>query len=309
MKAIIEMGRLAAKQAGIVSRQQLSALGIKLRAVDHAVETGVLIPQHPGVYRLPSTLVSRDSHLWADVRWVGHGAVVSHLSAAWLWKLEGLGRKPPHVVDVSVRATRQRRDLPNVRVHRSRTLAPVKDFATLGGVPCTSLARTLIDLAGVLDPSALEHAFDSAVRRSAENRGALFEAMKRLGTRGRTGIGNLIEIASREELGCTQSWLENEVRQCLRKANIPLPMPQFAINDDLGRRIGIFDFAWPEREVVIVVDSWEHHGGRDMFEKDRVQWTKLQAIGWRPIPVTYQRLLKDEAGFLRELRMVLGISV
>ena len=307
MHDFVEVSELASKQAGVVSRAQLLALGASMSALHRAVVRGLLVHhQYPGVYRLPSTTVVRATHLHAAILWAGDGAALSHLTAGWHWKLEGLGKKPPDVIDVSV--VNATRTVPKSTVHvwRTRTLVPIKDFASLGGIPCTSLARTLIDLAGLLDRRALEHAYDSAMRRSPDNRSALFDAIKRLGTRGRHGINKLIEIAARDELGATHSWLENETRQVLRAANIPLPMPQLEVRDADGKFICRPDFAWPEAMVVLFADSWEHHGKRGRFELDPVQRNKLMVNGWLPLAVTHQRLLTDERGFIDELRRALN---
>jgi hypothetical protein len=304
-----QVSQLAEKQGGLITRPQLTALGYLDGSISYAIDEGLLIRQLKGIYRLKSTIVTRETHLWAALLWAGDGAVLSHHTAGWLWKLEGLGRKPPDVIELSVPIDRQLVSHKTIRAWRTRTLVHAKDWAKLGGLPVTSVARTLIDLAKTLSPKNLEHAYDSAVRRNRETAAAVFDAIKRLGTRGRRGVEELIEIASRNELGCTQSWLEDEVRIALRNANVRLPLPQFQINDDDGRQICISDFAWPEVCVVVAADSYEHHGlDRRGFEKDRLQLSKLSAIGWRVVPITYRRLVSDEAGFIRELKQALRFA-
>ncbi|MBL8953235.1 MAG: type IV toxin-antitoxin system AbiEi family antitoxin domain-containing protein [Myxococcaceae bacterium] len=307
MRDFTEVSELAAKQGGVVSRAQLFERGYTRHSIQYGTDEGLLTRhQYRGVYRLASTAVDDDTHPWAALLWAGDGAVLSHLTAGWLWKLEGLGKKRPDVVHVSVPNATQHVAKKTVRLWRVRTLVPVKDFALLGGFPCTSLSRTLIDLAGVLDKKALEHAFDSAMRRSPDNLEALFDALRRL-TNGRSRMGALIEVATRQELGPTHSWLENETRQAMRAAKIPTPLPQYEVRDEQKRFICRPDFAWPEVSVALFCDSWEHHGSqRKRFELDPVQRNKLQVAGWRPVVVTDQRLLTDRAGFIEELRAILG---
>jgi len=306
---LVEISKLAAKQAGVVSRSQLFALGLTRHAIQYLLNRELLIRQQfRGVYRLPSTVVTRGTHLWAALLWGGEGAVLSHVTAGWVWKLEGLGRQPPDVIDISVPHETQIAPKKTVHAWRVRTMEHVKDWGIVHGFPCTNLSRTLIDLAAVLDEGELEHAYDSAMRRSRENRAALFSALRRLGATGRRGIDNLIEIAMRDELGPTQSWLEDETRQVMRAAGIRTPLPQYEIRDAQQRLICRPDFTWPEVEVALFCDSWEHHGKRARFELDPVQRNRLIAIGWRPLVVTHRRLITDEAGFLQELRDTLSGS-
>ena len=297
---------VAGKQAGVVSRDQLLDLGFSSSAIQRAVSDGTFVWQHQGIYRVASAPASREARLWAAVLWAGEGAVLSHLTAAWLWKLDGIGFAPPDELDVSVPARRVVLHSTNVRVHRVKILEPVKDFASYRRFPCTSLARTVVDLAGVLPADELESAFNSAVRRDKANRDAIDAVLRRLGTRGRVGLASLVEIALRDDLGVTDSRLEDKVRIALRRARIPLPIPQLEIPGIDGFPIGRFDFAWPEKSVVLCCDSWAFHGGRDMFEKDRRHSSALMAAGWLPIPITWQRLHNDLDGFLSELREALA---
>lgn len=296
---------VAGRQAGVISRDQLLDLRFSSSAIQRAVSDGTFVRQHQGIYRVASAPASRDARLWAAVLWAGEGAVLSHLTAAWLWKLDGLGLSPPEEVDVSVPARRVVLHSTNVRVHRVNILEPVKDFASYRRFPCTSLARTVVDLAAVLPADELESAFNSAVRRDRANREAIDAALRRLGTRGRLGLASLVQIALRDDLGVTDSRLEDKVRIVLRRARIPLPIPQLEIPGVDGFPIGRFDFAWPEKSVVLCCDSWQFHGGRDMFEKDRRCSSALMAAGWLPIPITWRRLHDDCDGFLRELRQAL----
>lgn len=307
MHDFVKVSSLASKQAGVVSRPQLFGLDVSHNSIQFALKSGVLVRHRfRGVYRLASTTVTRNTHLWAALLFAGESAVLSHVTAGWLWKLEGLGKKPPDLIDVSVPEARQLAMKKSLCAWRVRRLDLATDYGIVAGFPCTSLARTLIDLAAVLSPAALEHAFDSAVRRSEDNRTALFDALKRLGTRGRRGIASLVEIASRDELGATHSWLENETRQLLRREGLPTPLPQYEIDDERGNFICRPDFAWPEVRLALFCDSWKHHGPRDAFEHDRTQRNQLELIDWHPIAVTHRRLIADEAGFVAELRRFLG---
>ena len=296
---------LARKQAGIVSREQLIDLGFKRTAIHRALASGLLVRVFHGVYRLGSAYPSRDCKLWAALLCAGEGAVLSHVAAGFLWGLDALGLKPPPEIDVSIPHTRMVAPAPNLRVHRTNVLEPVKDFAKLHGFPCTSIARTLVDLASVLSRDDLESAFNSAVRKNRENGDAVVDALARLGLRSRRGASTLLDIATREELGVTDSRLEDRVRIAIREAGIRVPLTHLQICDSDGEQIGIFDFAWPEAMVVVVCDSWKHHGGQNMFHKDRDQGAALIAEGWFPFPVTWRHITQHCDVFIQRLRQAL----
>ena len=309
MRDFLEVSELASKQRGVVSRVQLTTLGFKRSSIQRAVRDRLLVPVLRGVYRLASAQVSRELQFWAALAYAGRDAVLSHRSAAWVWKLEGLGPKPPDITEILIPARWQRGSIERVRIRQSRILERGKDFATLHGFPVTSLARTVVDLASVLPPKDLEHAFDSAVRRGEHVRKAIHETLVRLDVPKHEGLPNLATIANRYELGCTQSWLEDEIRQLLREENIPLPLPQLAIPDADNRQICISDFAWPEHRVVICADSRKHHLGAAPFEGDRRIWTRLSAAGWHPLIVTWHQIKNERDELVTNIRRALGLPV
>ena len=307
MQNMSRIAQVASKQHGTVSRSQLLELGEHRLMINSAIEDGVLVRVYEGVYRLAGAAQTPQSRFWEALLFAGDGAVLSHASAGWHWRLEGLDRSVPSVIDVSIPEARRVRATARIRVHRTRSLVLTKDFARLAGIPVTSNSRTLIDLCDVLSEGELEHAYSCAVRRDGENRNHIIEALFRL-RNGRPSLDKLATIANRKDEGCTQSWLEDETRLVLRAAGIPLPKPQHPLHDKYGRLIGIFDFAWREKRVVLRCESWEFHKGRDAFEKDNRQTSQLSAIHWHSFPVTYRRLKFERAAFLSDLRDTLGLA-
>jgi len=86
------IGELAERQHGVVTRAQLSELGVGRRAIDHRLELGRLRPVHRGVYTIGHRLLSRDGRRMAAVLACGRGAVLSHLAAAALWGIRQSSR-------------------------------------------------------------------------------------------------------------------------------------------------------------------------------------------------------------------------
>jgi hypothetical protein len=130
---------MAGRQYGVVSRAQLTALGVTRGHIQRRVGSGRLLRLHPGVYAVGHRAPRREAPWLAAVLACGDGAVLSHRSAAVLWQIADRERPRP---EVTVRA---RRRTPGLVVHRGR-LAGV-DVVVHQSIPVTSPARTLADLA------------------------------------------------------------------------------------------------------------------------------------------------------------------
>jgi hypothetical protein len=306
MRLLADLSDLAARQSGVFSREQALDLGIRPSAIQRAVARGDIIRQLHGIYRFASVLTTRATKLWTALLWAGEGAVLSHRTAGWLFKLDALGLKPPDEIEISIPDTRVVVDTPNVRIYRASVLTHVKDFAKLGRFPCTSIARTIIDLAAVLTEDDLESAFNSAVRLDPENRQAVLDAISRLGTRGREGAATLLRIVRDADPVLTESRLEDRVRQLIIREKIPLPRNQHVIVGRDGKFIARSDFAWPESSVVVCCDGYATHGLRPTFETDRIQWNAMRDVGWDVRVVTWHMLDDDSDGFIDQLRRALA---
>jgi predicted transcriptional regulator of viral defense system len=131
---------LALRQHGVVTRQQLLHLGLSRHTIDRLLRSGWLRPIHRGVFATGSRLDLRGQWL-AAVLASGQLAVLSHQSAAALWDLFAV------VTRIDVTAPRSRGPRAGVSVHRTGDLHP-EDRASREGIPVTTVARTLLDLAG-----------------------------------------------------------------------------------------------------------------------------------------------------------------
>ena len=136
------VARLAESQHGVAAVAQLARVGVTSRAAQYRVEVGRFQRWDRGVYVLGPGPVTVDGHRMAATLAAGDGAVLSHRSAAAAWGL--LSFTPArHEVTVAGDAADRHR----VRIHGVNRLDP-SDVTELRGIPVTTVARTLVDLAG-----------------------------------------------------------------------------------------------------------------------------------------------------------------
>lgn len=176
--------RLAARQHGVVARRQLFALGFGRGAIEKRLARGRLHRVHPGVYAVGRPDLPPGGIWAAAVLACGPDVVLSHRSAAALW---GLHPRVASRVDITA-AGRRRRNRPGIRLHQPRILHDDEHTVRLG-IPTSTVARTLLDLAGVVPPRRLRQAFDQAERLSLLDLRAV-EAVLARGGRGK-GVGSL----------------------------------------------------------------------------------------------------------------------
>jgi predicted transcriptional regulator of viral defense system len=112
---------------------------------------------HRGVYAIGHPILSIEGRWMAAVLAYRPGAVLSHRSAGDLWELRRtVGRN----IDVTF-VRDHGRSHRGITAHRARRLDPT-DMTSVRGIPCTTVPRTLLDLADVLDRRRLERAISQA---------------------------------------------------------------------------------------------------------------------------------------------------
>ena len=189
---------------------------------------------------------------------VRDGAALSHWSAA---AVLGLWTPAPSVVDVTVDDAPAAVN-PGVRVHRSRILER-RDVWIRQGLPVTSPARTLLDLAVVATARQLELAFDRALAERTLKLAYVREMLARAG--GHRGRARLAALLTRESGASTTTESNNEERMLglIRQAGIPDPQANVPFQE------WKLDFYWPAARFAVEVDSYRFHGSRYRFARDR----------------------------------------
>ncbi len=290
-----ELARLAARQHGVVSRIQLRAAGLGDGAIGHRVRAGRLHPIHRAVYAVGHPLLSDRGRFLAAVLACGDGAVLSHRSAAALWGIQPLA---PRAVDVTIPVQSGRSQRRGVTVHRTRRLPP-SEVRRKDGIPVTSPARTLVDLAEVVADRPLERALDEGERLGLIKPQAVQAAIE--GNPGRIGAATLSSVLDRHRAGSTltRSELEELFRALCEAHGLPRP----AVNVRLGRFRP--DFLWREQRLIVETDGTETHLTRAAFERDRIRDAELTAAGFRVVRFSYDRITREPAAVATTLRALL----
>lgn len=289
------IGALAERQHGVVARRQLAALGLGRGAIDDRVRIGHLRVLHRAVYAIGHGPLSLQGRWLAAVLACGDQAVLSHRSAAYLWGLAGRPRRG----QVDVTSPQSSRGPTGIRLHRSKLASDER--AVEARIPVTTVARTLLDLAEVLDEDGLRHAFEEADRLKLLRMPALEQVCARAGKRkGLVTLRRLID-AAREPI-FTRSPLENRFAEFYREhlADLPAPLTNISILDHE------VDAYWPAHRLVVEMDSWEFHAHRAAFEHNRARDAAMQAAGYRVIRLTHRQLKTEAPRITTQLRKMLG---
>lgn len=277
---------LALSQHGVVSLAQLADRGMSARAVQKRARTGHLHRIHQGVYGLvPRPFLRLHGRLLAAVLACGPGAVVSHRSAA---ELHGLLRAYRATIDITVPGRSGRKHV-GLDIHRSRTLTD-SDVTVVDGIPCTTVARTLFDIAAGVNDGQLTRAFDQAEILQVFDLRAINDQVGRNPTR--KGAGAVKAILGEHYIGSAPTWsvFEGRMLAYLKLCGFTIPEVNAWIELDDGERAIRGDFVWREQLVVVMTDGHGTHGTARAFERDRRDAQRLLAGSWRPIPVTWKHL-------------------
>lgn len=138
-----------------MARYQLVELGLKRGAIDGRVEAKRLHPVYRGVYAVGRRTISRRGVWMAAVLACGADALLSHRPAAALLRIRDAARAR---IDVTVCRRVRARD--GIRPHHA--CVPDDERTVLAGIPVTTVPRTLLDLASVLQQHELRRALEQA---------------------------------------------------------------------------------------------------------------------------------------------------
>jgi predicted transcriptional regulator of viral defense system len=281
------IGRLALSQNGVVTLEQVEGLGLSRRAIQQRERVGRLHRIHQGVYSLTPGLTTERGRFMAAVLACGPEAVLSHRAAAYLWGIVDEWEAP---IDVTA-PNRRGRSPDGVAAHRNWSLQPV-DKTIRFGIPCTSLARTLLDFAGVAPEWEVRKAVAQAEVLRLLHRPTMWALLKR--SRRRRGVAHLRLILDtiHPQTKKTRSHLERLFLSMCAKAGIPDPEVNVWLTAADGKRYQA-DFLWRDSRLIVEADSRRFHATDSAFVKDRKREQQLQLVGWRISRCTWEEVEQE----------------
>jgi very-short-patch-repair endonuclease len=273
---------VARRQWGVVSRRQLVALGFSAHGISEWVRTGRLVRLHRGVYAYGHDRLRLEGRWLAAVMACGPGAVLSHRDAAQLWELR---QSNSGLIDVTVPSQNGRIRRKGIRVHRSGRLAP-EEVAERSGIPVTTVARTLLDLADAIDMRALRRAVTEAEYRDLFDLAAINAVVQaNPGRRGR----KLMTAAVEGRRHRTRSPLEDRMLAFIVRWGVEEPESNVWIE---GYEV---DFLWRRVGLVVELDGLAAHATREAVRRDRKRDRVLWRAGIRTMRLTSEALDDPEA--------------
>jgi hypothetical protein len=275
--------RVGRRQLGLITTQQLDSLGLSRVNREHALTTGRLIRVRRGVYRLPGVQLTWETAVLAAVLAAGPDIVASHWSAAAIWDL--FDRPTPAATTECIHLTGPvQRRVQGVSLHR-RWLDP-RERARRRSVPVTSSARTLFDLADVMDAEDLGRCTDGALRRRVLNLRELHRLLEVHGGGGRRRLRPLRQVLAERLPGYdpgANDW-ERRMDRLWEQLGLPGAERQYRVTAS-GRRYRL-DRAIPELRLGVEWVGTEFHGQRGRFSQDRIRISDLVQAGWDVVEVT-----------------------
>ena len=292
------LAELARAQWGVVSLAQLDAVGIGPRAAQRRAQAGKLRRVHRGVYAVGGAVLPREGRWLAAVMACGPGAVLSHVSAAVHWNLLQYEPARPDVT-----APASRKGVPGIRLHRSHSL-DAQDTTDHQGIPTTTLARTLLDIAAQVPSHHLERALAQAERLQLYDHRAIESVIER--SNGHRGTRRLA-TAIQDDPQFTRGELEARMRKLVRDHG--LPRPSFNVSLDAPDHPGLeVDCYFPTHRLVVETDGWDTHRTRQAFEDDRAKDAAILAAGYRVVRFTWRQLRYDPQTVADRLTAILGYT-
>jgi very-short-patch-repair endonuclease len=287
------LARIATSQHGLVTRPRALGASVTPAELRHRMHVGALLVEYPGVYRVGHRAPSLESRYLAAVLACGAGAALSGPAAGYLL---GLLAGPPPPPDVTALT---RRRVAGVLTHRTRSWHSA-DRVTWRGVPVTSAARTLVDLAAVLEPQLLAKAAHEASVRHRTTPELVESALSR---RPNSAGAAVLRRVLRGDERVSLSVLERRFVSLLTQQRLPLPKTNHAVGT---RRV---DCLWPVQMLVVELDGYRYHGSRYAWEQDRHREREARASGFEFRRYTYGDVVEDPRLMLAELVALLRPSV
>jgi hypothetical protein len=268
---------------GHIRYLDLRALGLSRSAIAARCAAHKLIREHHEVYSVGHSQTSPAARADAAVMACGARAVLSHDSAAALYRL----RKWPSVPEISSPLRRQR---PSIRAHQTTTLTR-GDVTYRQGIRVTTVARTISDIAGRLNDAELTRAIHEARR----NRDLTDHGLARLYAL----CPRAVEVFDSEEAP-SRSIFQHTFRAFLELRGFPVPVFEAKWH---GFEV---DAYYEDHRLIIELDGYGDHSLPDRFEADRERDELAITLQHATLRITWKRLTRKAGELDRHLRAILA---
>jgi very-short-patch-repair endonuclease/predicted transcriptional regulator of viral defense system len=281
--ADMRVAQIAKRQRGVVAYEQLRAAGLSDRQIHSRVRSGRLHRLYRGVYAVGHAYLTHDGRCQAALFALGSTAALSNITAG---DRIGLRRSSSRTIHVTVPTAGGRVRRSGIVAHRSTTLRQ-RDVVVLDGMRTTSVARTLLDLAGTLRRGPLERAVERSLELRVFDLAAVEDVLA--ANRNARGAATLTRIVAdvHHEPPVTRSELEALMRDVCDDHGVERPEVNAIV---AGYEV---DFLWRARNLIVETDSREHHATLAAFERDRVRDAELATLGYRVVRFTHRRVSNE----------------
>ena len=287
---------VARRQYGVVTYGQLVECGLGRGGIHRRVEAGRLQRLWRGVYAFGHSELRLEGRLLGAVFACGSGAALGYRSGADRWGILATARR---AIDVTVATRGGRPRRPGIDLHCVRRLDN-RDITLLGGIPITTVPRTLIDLCSVVPPRLVEKALEQSYVLQLIAPGSIEDALERAPGRRTAPLRRLL-AAERRAQTLTRSELEEAFLALCRRGGLPDPEVNVQLH---GYEV---DFLWRKQRRVVEVDGYAFHSMRAAFERDRRKDVDLELAGFPVTRFTHDQVIYDPDETLRRTaRLVTG---
>jgi crotonobetainyl-CoA:carnitine CoA-transferase CaiB-like acyl-CoA transferase len=269
MDPLGQAARLASKQFGAISNRQARTCGLTRNQIRQLVRSERWAAVRRGVYIVAGTPASWEQR--ASIALLScDDAALSSCSAGYV--LELIDEQPHRIEVLALHGTHDGSG--NGVVIRRAIHLEARDRRTVHGLRVTSPARTLVDIAAVLEERSLGRAVDRALLRGLTTVGVVRKYIADRRLQCRPGVGTLVRLLDDREFGVPESELERRTLELIEAYRLQAPARQ--------QRVGAHrvDFLYPDHRLVVEVDGRATHGTSEAFEEDRVRQNALVLEGW-----------------------------
>lgn len=220
---------------------------------------------------------------------LGPGTVVSHGTAAELHGLDQLSRGEQLILTCPPGAGSRSSRKPDVVVHAAQL--PANQVGWQLGVPVTTVARTVVDLARTLGFREGLVVADSALHQHLTSKNELSAVLADCGRwPGAKRAAEVVEFADR----LAESVLESLARVVFRELGLPPPELQVEITDSKGEFIGRVDFLWRRCRTIAEVDGALKYDDRSRAQAQLRRDKMLRAARYEVEHFTWREIMHKQ---------------